>query len=628
MTRFRSRTIALLLLSTAALTGTPGNARTVDGPLHGKATIMDRVAASIGWTAELPAPQGRTPEERAAWIMANPTLGRSPQAWIDWTHASFDTDVTGVEAGSPASGDLVANVLRIYSSVGLPASPVITRAVADAAVQVPTAVRAPFADLVGVVAGAYEAQMPIARAVAARITPDLDPKTPLLAQSERDAMTASQARIVDAINVFRVRTAPYFRSVARNDAPTPDAGGTDAALFTDPEGLVILGGLGNATYTRSGLIPDPVLLVEPAGSDLYLNSAGGACPVSPGSLSVEWLQCNKLAVSVVADIGVRATGLTNDEYLYNGVPAAVQGAGGPGGIGILVDAWGDDRYLGTMTRSSAGSPFMYYFDGGAQGYGGAGAGLLLDGWGDDVYDFKVASTGSSIWAFAQGWGGAGGIGIASDAWGDDQWLSAGLGGVDGNSFQGLYTDGSGMYAGVGIMTDTGLGNDIYRATLTASTPDFYAQGFGAFGGLGIMVEDGGDDDYYTYQHGTSPWIDPLLNCAFGTASYAGIGIMNDIAGNDTYYGESHSDTSGAFVMDNGYGGPALAYGLFTDTAGNDSYTMVARAATRSIIEGRGYFEGMDHNTFGTFVDIGGNDTYVGGHGSNNAQWPFGVDRGA
>ena len=129
--------------------------------------------------------------------------------------------------------------------------------------------------------------------------------------------------------------------MARHTSATADP------LFSDPEGLVILGGLGDDTYVRSGLIADPILLVDPAGNDVYRNSAGGACPVSPNVVG-DWLACNGLVVSVVADLGGLDGAPSNDQYLYDEPTRGSTRRRRPRWHRrTLLDVWGDDLYSAT-----------------------------------------------------------------------------------------------------------------------------------------------------------------------------------------------------------------------------------------------------------------------------------------
>jgi hypothetical protein len=637
------RVLALLALTAAvapgARAGSANSSRAFTGlPIAQQGAKWGNV---FDGTLPLP-PEGQTPVQRKDWILNElETNGRTPSEWLRWSEATFNLampkDVTAAR-----DADILGSVLSLYANVGLAASVTDVAELQRSIAAIPSEIRPAFGELVQTVATQYALQLPISRTIVARMqAEDFGPTNPLMRQIERDITAQHEATVVDAVNLFRARTAAYFEDLAGSKTESSDP------LFADPNGLVILGNVTDDTYNRNAnpLLPDPILLVDPAGSDRYNTSAGGACPVTtpvlPNPLYGPWMECNSLVLAVTADLGDGVVNASNDVYHYDGPPSAVQGAGSEGALGILLDVGGNDTYYAKMTRRET-NPFSplffisYYFDGGAQGFGYAGNGLLLDGVGDDTYQLDVFSThGNSIWGFAQGFGGAGGLGINSDAAGTDKWLSNGLG-LEGEGFEGIYTQGSGFYGGVGIMTDNGLADDYYSAVLHGQTTDFYALGFGAFGGAGIMADDGGDNYYYSLSHATNSWIDPLLNCAYGTASFFGVGIMLSGAGNDTYIGETIGENSGAEVMDEGFGGPGLAYGLFWDLGGDDSYTMnaVAPAGFDEIYTGRGVYGGFDpfdpsipQNTFGTFVDSGGTDTYDRGLGQDNGFWAFGVDQG-
>lgn len=631
--RFVAVLSALGLLTTASVFSAQAQTTVPAAPVR-DGLPMAEMGKIVGDSFKVDAPPaGQTPEQRAEWLLRQrPMLGRTPAAWLDFANTGFDVSSPAIAPLRVA--DLTTEVLRTYSLVGQTPRADEPAHLAAQAAALPPVVRAELASLVATVNDAYAAQAPLANAVAARLNAGFDPTQPALTAAERDATTARQQSIVAALARFRAIALPALPTVA---VPA------DAPLFTDFEGLIVVGGMGNTTHNRGGNIQDPVLLVEPAGSDTYNNSAGGACPVTLNTFG-KWLQCNSLVISVVADLGDGVTGVSNDQYLYNGEPAAVQGAGGPGGIGVLVDVGGNDRYDATMTRTNAGpfQPVLYYFDGGAQGYGYAGSGLLLDATGDDYYYFATKSTqGRSIWSFAQGFGGAGGVGIATDGGGSDQWVTPGLGITGGNGgFQGVYTQGVGIYGGVGIITDTGTTRDVYSANLTSLTTDYYSQGFGAFGGLGMQSDAGGNDSYTATQTASSSWINPLLNCAFGTGSYAGLGIFLEAGGNDAYFGASTATNNGGATIDDfGAGHPGVSYGLFVDAGGADRYEMKATSAGGGYTKtaGLGYWEPgfgnildapVGHNTFGTFLDAGGaTDTYIGAPwATNNSQWAFGADR--
>ncbi len=606
-------TATVLIVLLASSLAAPGSAERPTVPPIAHAGSLHRPDVALPTP-----PRDLSPERFADWLIEQaPVIGETPRAWIDWAQGLARSPAAGASAGA---ADLPTEVARIYAATGTALSATARAAIARGAASVPGAVRAPFADLVATVADALVVQNAIAARVEARARAGLDAPAALLGIAERDVMRASAARILGALDGFRRATSDAFAAM-----------GATVPIFSDPEGLVILGGTGDDHYERDGAVLDPVLLIDPDGADLYENSAGGACPVTIDvAFGGQWMECNSLALSVVADLGIDS----DDTYRYDGAPAAIQGAGGPGGLGILLDVGGDDRYEARMTRAETGAwgPTLY-FDGGAQGFGYAGLGVLVDATGNDTYDFAVRSTrGRSIWAFGQGFGGAGGLGLAHDASGADEWITAGTGlGRPSNGFVGVYTNGTGFYGGVGLMLDTGLGDDRYDSRVVAQSVDYYALGFGAFGGVGILFDDGGNDDYVTYEEGIGPLvIDPILNCAFGTASFGGVGIMIDGGGDDSYYGGTVGP-GGATVMNFGFGGPGAAYGAFVDLGGDDVYTMEA-IGSRTFVTGHGLLApehgiGDGANILGTFVDIGGDDSYSMDGVGNDSQWAFGMDRG-
>lgn len=537
-------------------------------------------------------------------LREEPILGATPLAWVEAAKAERLLSLRPVAATD--SRDLVTEVLRVHALAGVPvtAQEVLSlRAQADA---LPAQVRAPFADLVGATADAYEGQLATVGAIQARGLVQPSEENPILTLAERDATVANAESVLAAANALRQ---------AIEDL------GPRATLppFSDSEGLVILGATGPNTYTRGGLILDPVLVVEQGGDDTYANSGAGACPLP---LTVGNVACNRLALSFILDLA------GNDTYAYDGVPSVIQGSGIYGGIGILVDMKGADSYSSKMTRGNA-LPLFQYIDGVAQGSGEGGYGLLLDVEGNDTYRADVRSAnGWDIWDFAQGFGSAGGVGLLVDSGGNDRYLANGLGLAGPNGFQGVYTNGVGFYGGVGLQVDSGKGSDVYHATNVAQTVDYYAQGFAAFGGLGVLYDDGGNDDYDATQEATDSWIVPLLNCAFGTGSFGGVGILLDLGGNDRYYGDSKSQYA-AYTMNEGFGGPGAAYGLFVDVSGDDGHFMYANGGAGSKTMGRGVI--VNNNTLagnlvGTYLDIGGIDQYTGAWPSrDNHRWVAGAD---
>lgn len=551
-----------------------------------------------------------SPVEKAQAILgAENVRGHTPNEWIAMSKAE---SLQALRPSTPvADTDLVSAVARLSAAAGSPLTGAERAQVAANADALPLELRAPLARLVDATAASYEAQSPLADVIMARAYAAKDPVDIVTTDAEREAMREIAFDLLAAENQFRDEVSGLGLTIS-----TP--------VVMDPLGLVIVGSTGADTFQRSTTLRgDAVLIVDLGGNDRYLQSAGGACPDLLNVLAY----CNGLVVSTVLDLA------GDDSYEYNAVPAVVQGAGSTGGIGILYDVQGNDRYFSQFNRLT-GNPLMYYIDGVFQGAGQAGVGILLDAVGDDVYTGNVkGSFNRGITGLGQGYGGVGGLGILADGLGDDQYLTNGLTVDTGGAFQGVYTNGVSIYAGVGIQTETGLGNDAYHSWDNASTTDYYAVGFAAFGGLGIMFEDGGDDDYQAVESATDPWINPLLNCAFGTASFDGVGIFLEMGGNDLYYGHTSSPRL-AWTMNEGFGGPGTGYGLHVEVSGDDGHFMSASGGAGSRTMGRGIlavdfgnvFLGGGGNMGGTYLDAGGADLYTGAAPSrDNGQWVGGAD---
>lgn len=620
-------------LSMGLVPGVTPDAGDDDRPFWNKTIYENALEHANEWIPSVTAPEGLDVVEANQWWRQEANiLGNSPEGWVQWVKETYALREDASQAPSLERADLVADVLRIYDLVGLDVSAADLLAIEASAQDLNPLLVAPFANVVRTVADVYEEQKPLADELVAGFPHEVDPHQPYLSPGDRDLMAARAATIVDAVNAFQTQTSWVWGLLPQ---PQPlNAGGSDPPLFSDPEGLVVLGGLGDATYTRSGTVSDAVLILEPAGNDLYLNGAGGADPTGFWNSNTVVGTGNELVVSVNADLQ------GNDEYNYTGAPNVVQGSAGIGGIGILLDGTGDDVYYAKLVRNGAvniGANIQFYFDAGAQGYGFGGYGLLLDGLGNDRYTFEIFSQSGHVQTgFAQGFGALGGLGIHWDAVGVDWWISNGLGINPGPGFfSGMYNQGVGFWSGVGLMIDTGLGNDFYHNYHAGRTVDYYAQAFGAFGGLGVMYEDGGNDDYIAIEEATSsfPGINPLLNCAFGTGSLAGFGVLIDLLGDDSYYGETISARQ-AFTMNEGFGGVGFAVGVHFDGGGDDNREMYATGQPGSSVRGRGVanpgqildnvFLGPGGNWVGLFVDGGGNDNYVG-PGENDNVWPTGAD---
>jgi len=176
----------------------------------------------------------------------------------------------------------------------------------------------------------------------------------------------------------------------------------------------------------------------------------------------------------------------------------------PGGIGLLFDGGGDDRYEADVFGQGAG----YWYS----------LAALVDLGGDDRY--------RTTW-YGQGVGTHAAVGCVVDAAGDDWYFSR-------NTSQGCGHDFS-----VGILHDM-AGNDRYRGTTLC-------QGAGnALCGVGLLLDEGGDDDYHCV---SNSW-------GFGSKvrkhpDAAPYGLFLDLAGTDRFTGHTppRADRDGKWKQD-------------------------------------------------------------------------------
>ncbi len=368
------------------------------------------------------------------------------------------------------------------------------------------------------------------------------------------------------------------------------AAGKDEYSFTTPP-LLILDPGGDDTYRISGYPSGYPLtaIIDVAGHDRYI-SADSTTPGIGGAV---------LGMSVVID-------KSGDDY-YDGINVA-QGCG-IFGVGAVMDNNGNDRY-----RSKTYS----------QGSAAFGVGVLSDSTGNDsLY----------CWATSQGYGYTRGCGLCINYSGDDVYVaedsilfSPGQQTQEHNSSlaQGVgfgkradYIDGHSWAGGVGILCDI-LGNDKYSAGL-------FAQGCGYWFALGMLLDGAGDDNYrsvwYTLGSGAHFAIgyfddfagndvyNATMNMSIGSGHDFTIGYFNERAGNDTYYAPGLSLGGGNFQ----------GIGIFHDWEGDDTYHTTGQfnlGGARGLEQGaRTYL-----NTFGVFVDGGGNDTYNAAWAKNGSRW--------
>jgi hypothetical protein len=346
-------------------------------------------------------------------------------------------------------------------------------------------------------------------------------------------------------------------------------------------------------------------------------------------------------VSVVIDLSGNDT--------YEAGPGEPSQGSGLGGVGVLWDSLGDDRY-----RAAERS----------QGFAQLGAGVLIDAAGNDDYGLGLAGQGAALFGGAllldregidryevlrdgQGYGGPGGCGTLVDLSGNDQYEAVRdpvrAGRPDPRADDKATTSnaqGAGVgrrgdepgrksYAGgIGVLVDV-AGNDEYRGGT-------FCQGAGYWFGTGVLVDGGGDDlheaVWYAQASGAHYALGTLLDVS-GNDRYALVGtggaglgfgwdfaagVLDDLAGNDTY--SVNRLALGAAMK--------RSTGIFLDAAGDDTYRCEIPSeclgyvdddpawATRDPAQPR-WFEGSQ---VGLFLDLGGHDRYPEGRGANETAW--------
>lgn len=235
--------------------------------------------------------------------------------------------------------------------------------------------------------------------------------------------------------------------------------------------------LGGALNAGAGLF-GVGLLIDRAGNDRYQGGAwsqGAAC----------W------GAGLLVDLG------GDDLYVADYLS---QGCGGPRGLGALIDRAGNDRYDAIGSRASHyGTPavaasFSQGIGVGIRRFAAGGIGLLADLDGDDRYEAGE---------FAQGGGYFLGLGVLFDGGGSDRYWGNRYGqGFAAHQAAGALIDESGddLYVGmtaasqgaawdqsVAVLVD-GAGDDVYRA-------DGLSQGAAAQQALAALIDRGGIDRY-------------------------------------------------------------------------------------------------------------------------------------
>ena len=315
-----------------------------------------------------------------------------------------------------------------------------------------------------------------------------------------------------------------------------------------PVGLIIdYGGddryIGNGVGAVGAAVGGIGLLVDLAGDDLYQGTelTQGAAFCGIGML---WDRRGRDVYAAQAGAQGAAffgAGLLVDrggEDFYSATLYS-QAFGGTRGFGMLYDNSGDDRYVADR-KVPSGYGTEGIFSGwsqgaacGFRGYSSGGIGLLVDAGGND--DYQAGN-------FSQGMGYFFGMGALVDFEGDDvyrgtrftQGASAhqaigvlvDLGGDDEYYGQIAANQGGAWDVGVAILEDSGVGNDSYH------TLGGLAQGSAAMNGLGILLDRGGRD---RYEAGSSAQGDGGSTSYWGGRGALNLGILIDEGGEEDEY---------------------------------------------------------------------------------------------
>jgi len=283
-----------------------------------------------------------------------------------------------------------------------------------------------------------------------------------------------------------------------------------------PFGRVVLSGSDNDRHDYRDLF----CLVDLGGDDHYSGVVGASVtPWIPISVALDYsgddrYTCDEDGLATqgagVVGAGVLLDASGDDRYESRNMS---QGAA-LFGLGVLMDESGNDEYDSRLSSQGAGffgigllldgdgdDEFNLHGDG--QGFGGVGGvGVLADAAGDDRYycepyaekvgradyhsDYLVAAS------HAQGVGsGRRGDGTDGHAW------AGGLGvlvDLDGNDHYeaGNWAQGTGYWFGTGLLYD-GDGDDVYRSV-------YFTQASGAHYAIGAIVDEAGDDRHELFEN--------------------------------------------------------------------------------------------------------------------------------
>jgi hypothetical protein len=303
------------------------------------------------------------------------------------------------------------------------------------------------------------------------------------------------------------------------------------------------------------------ILWDTEGDDRYFGTQQtqasalfGAALLVDGGGNNRFVASSRAQAHAIGGLAVLVSGGGGDEYTAQ---TYSQATGGPGGVALLVDTGGNDRYTLTplpLVRPSPQLPDRNTSMGQGAGYGmrgvffdgrstSGGIGMLLDLAGNDRYEAQV---------FAQGVGYYEGLGILLDDGGNDSFEAA------------WYAMGAAAHYAAGVLLKRGAGNDVYRSThemvlgtgndfsvgvfVDEAGDDEYTVGELSLGaayanGTGIFV-DGAGNDRYTVMSPTCRAFGAAYMHAWGNAreNLPNLGLFMDLGGVDNY--PTHCERTG------------------------------------------------------------------------------------
>lgn len=499
------------------------------------------------------------------------------------------------------------------------------------AVLLPAPLRAPLARFVAALAQADAFVRLAWRRVPPTVAASAAARRDLLADLPDGAVFP--ADIADAARLLDAESLAFAARIALDAASRAAVELVQAARALPPESAAALRWEVETPRGRlrvAGTRADRVAAAAPRDGYLLLVDLGGDDAYEGALASAEW---PARPLSVVLD-------LAGDDAYTAPAGVAAQGSG-CGGVGLLLDAAGRDRY-GAGERSQA--------------YAQLGAGLLVDLSGDDVYELGAEGQGAAVFGTAllldragddryrilrdgQGYGGPGGAGLLVDGAGADSYAAErdpaiagrpdpradgkastsnaqGIGvgrrgdGSDGHSWPGglgalldlggddtyvagTWAQGAGYFLGTGLLVDA-AGNDRYESV-------WYAQGSAAHRGLGLLLDEAGDDLHVLSGTG---------GAGLGFGWDFGVGILLDRGGNDTY--RARRLALGAALR--------RSVGLFVEEAGDDRYELENPAEGFGSVDDDPAWAERDPiqpvwngaSQAGLFLDLGGRDVYPRG----------------